>query len=434
MEMIFAVAVFVITVFLLFVERIDNTMIAMAGAVLLVAAGILSWDEAIAAIDFETITLLLGLMFTVAVVQNSGIFDWLNTKIATVSKGNPVSILVLLVLITAIASTFLNNVTVVILMIPLAILLAKNLGMDSKLLVIALAMFSNIGGTLTLIGDPPNTIIGVQAELTFMEFVNNLWIPVFAISAIAIVYMLVVYRNSFKSISKNLTQSFISTMAVKRVANEFEQKGIKTYVAAASIIVLMATIIAFIFQPFLGVSVGIIGLVSGIVLALLTINHVPFRSVMHEVEWDSLLFFIALFIQVGALEKVGFLQVITDQIVQFADNYALLLLMIIWIIGLASTVINNIPFVALMIPVIFELQNQMTGQPDLDLLWWALALGACLGGNGTIIGSSAGYIGVELAKKYGVNISSLEFAKVGMPITIISLSISSVYVLARLYI
>lgn len=433
MEMIFAVVVFVGCVILLFIDRIDNTMAALTGAVLLILGGVISWEEAIHSIDFETLALLLGLMFTVSITQHSGLFSWLNSKIATISGGDPLKIFLLLIGLTAFASTFLNNVTVVILMIPIAIALAKNLGMDSKLLVIALAIFSNIGGTLTLIGDPPNTLIGVQAGLSFMDFVTNLWIPVIAMSVLSVGYMLYVYRDSFKSISGNLSQLFVSILAVRRVVYQFENKGVKPYVVIASVAVLLATMVAFVIQPWIGISVGVIGMASGIILAVLTMKQVPFRTVMHDVEWDSLLFFTGLFIQVGALEKVGFLEIITEHIAVFSDNYALLLMMIVWVIGLASTVINNIPFVALMIPVIFELQAKMAGQPDLDLMWWALALGACLGGNGTIIGSSAGYIAVELAKKNGVNVSFTDFAKIGMPITIITLIISSLYILGRLY-
>ena len=433
MEMAFAVGVFVLCVFLLFIERIDNTMIALAGAVLLIVTGILTWEEAIHAIDFETLALLLGLMFTVAIAEKSGIFSWLNTKIATLSGGSPIAVFLLFTGVTAITSTFLNNVTVVILIIPLAIALAKNLNMNAKLLVVAIATFSNIGGTLTLIGDPPNTLIGVRAGLSFISFIQNLWIPVLIMSVFSMGYMMLIYRHSFQSIKGNLTQLFMGTLAVRRIALAFKQKGMQPYVVVVSLIVLIATMIGFVVQPFIGVSVGVVGLSSGIVLALLTIGRVPFKAAMQEVEWDSLLFFVGLFVQVGALEKVGFLSVITEQIARFSDNYALMLLMIVWVIGLASTVINNIPFVALMIPVIFELQEKMTGQPDLDLMWWALALGACLGGNGTIIGSSAGYIAVELAKKHGVNISFGEFAKMGMPITTITLTVSSLYLMGRLY-
>ncbi len=434
MEMMFTAGVFFACVVLLFIERFDNTMVVVAGATLLMASGILTWEEAIHAIDFEMIGLLLGLMITVGIIQHSGVFSWVNTKIATISRGDPLNIFLLLTAITLVIGTSLNNVTVVILMIPIAIALAKSLGMDSKLMVIALAMFTNIGGTLTLIGDPPNTLIGIQAGLTYMQFIQNLWIPVLLTVVFVGGYLLFIYKESFKSISNNLTQSFINTMAVRRVAQQFTEKGMNKYVVLVSMLIMTATIATFAFQTQLGISIGLIGLAAGALLSVLTYKQVSFQKVLHEVEWDSLLFFAALFIQVGALEKVGFLEIITNFISQFADNYVLLLMMIIWVIGLASTVINTIPFIALMIPVIYELQAQMAGQPDLDLLWWALALGACFGANGTIVGSSSSYIAVELAKKNGVNISTLEFAKIGMPVTIISLIASSIYILGRLYI
>lgn len=434
MEMIIAVAIFVLCIVLFFFEKIDNTLISLGGAFALIVLGIISWEEAIASIDYETLALLLGLMFTVAVAFHSGIFSWLNTKIATKSRGNPIAVFLLFTALTAIASTVLNNVTVVILVIPLAIALATNLNLNTKLLVITLAMFSNIGGTLTLIGDPPNTLIGVQAGLSFISFIQNLWLPIIVMSVAGLGYLYLVYKPSFKSISGDLSQLFISTMAVRRIAYKYKGKELVKYVVIATIGVLLLTIVAFVVQPQLGISVGVIGMFAGLFLAAITGPFIKFQKVLKEVEWDSLLFFTGLFIQVGALEKVGFLSLITDFISGFSDNYAVLLLLIIWVIGLASTVINNIPFVALMIPVIFELQAKMTGQPDLDLLWWALALGACLGGNGTIIGSSAGYLAVKLAEKSGVKISFAEFSKIGMPVTIISLMVASLYILGRVYI
>ncbi len=434
MEMIIAVGIFVLCIVLFFFEKIDNTLISLAGAFLLIVLGIISWEDAIHSIDYETLALLLGLMFTVAVAFHSGIFSWLNTKIATKSRGNPIAVFLLFTALTAIASTVLNNVTVVILIIPLAIALATNLNLNTKLLVVVIAMFSNIGGTLTLIGDPPNTLIGVQAGLSFMSFIENLWAPILVMSVAGLGYLYLVYKPSFKSISGDLSQLFISTIAVRRIAYKYKGKELVKYVVISTIAVLLLTIVAFVIQPKLGISVGVIGMFAGLFLAAITGPFIKFQKVLKEVEWDSLLFFTGLFIQVGALEKVGFLSLITDFISGFSDNYAVLLLLIIWVIGLASTVINNIPFVALMIPVIFELQAKMTGQPDLDLLWWALALGACLGGNGTIIGSSAGYLAVKLAEKNGVTISFAEFSKIGMPVTIITLAIASLFILGRVYI
>lgn len=426
-----AVGIFGLSLLLFVFERIDKTIVAATGAVLLMITGVLSWEQAIDAIDFETIALLLGLMLTVGFAQHSGIFSWLNTKIAEISGGSPLSVFVLFCLLTFLTSTILNNATVVLLVIPVAIALSNGLGLNTKLTVIGIAIMSNIGGTLTLIGDPPNTIIGVQAGLSFNQFILNLGIPVLVMTIFIFLYLIAMNWRDLKPIVRSLPKTFISQLIIQRITYLYQRKKLNKRLVFKVILVILATVVAFVIQPVLGVSVGVIGLASGLLLALLVMKKIPFMTVMKEVEWDSLVFFAALFIQVGALEQVGFLEMITEWISGFADNYALLLMVIVWGIGLASTIINNIPFVALMIPVIFDLQTQLAGEPHLDLLWWALALGACLGGNGTIIGSSSGIIALDLAKKNGVKISFWEFAKVGMPVTIISLAVSSVYLLVR---
>lgn len=429
-----AVSIFLVSLLFFIFDWVDKTIVAMLGAVLMIVLNILTWEEAILAIDFETITLLLGLMVTVAIAQHSGIFSWVNTKIAQKSRGNPLAVFLMFIAFTFFSSTVLNNATVVILIIPVAVALAQGLGLNTKLLVIMIAMFSNIGGTMTLIGDPPNTLIGVQVGLSFNDFIQNLAIPVIAMSVLIMMYMVLLYWKDLKPISKEFGKVFTSNLIIKRIGYQYSNKKIDKYVAVMSLLLIFLTVIAFVIQPALGISVGIIGLLSGLILSSLVFKKVHFLETLKEVEWDSLLFFSALFVQVGALEKVGFLSMITDFIASFSGNFVLLLLIIVWGIGLASAFINNIPFVALMIPVIYDLQAQLTGQPDLDLLWWALALGACLGGNATIIGSSSGLLAVDMAKKSGVKVSFMEFAKVGFPVTIISLAVSSLYLVAVYYI
>jgi Na+/H+ antiporter NhaD/arsenite permease-like protein len=398
-----AVGVFVASLFLFIFDWVDKTIIALAGAVILVVGGVLNWEEALHAIDFETLVLLIGLMITVAIAQHSGIFSWMNVKIAKISRGNPLAVFLLFSALTFLASTVLNNATVVLLVIPVAIALASGLGMNTKLLVITLAIFSNIGGTLTLIGDPPNTLIGVQVGLSFNDFIINLAAPIFVMTIFILAYLIFFNWKSLKPISRNFSKLFVSNLIIKRITYQFAAKKLDKYMA------------------------------SGIALALLVFKKINFVEITKEIEWDSILFFAGLFVQVGALEKVGFLSMIANFIAGFSGNFVLLLLIIVWGIGLASSIINNIPFVALMIPVIFDLQAKMAGQPHLDLLWWALALGACLGGNGTIIGSSSGILAIDMAKKHGVKISFAEFSKIGMPVTIISLIVSSIYLIVRAY-
>ncbi|EKD93805.1 MAG: citrate transporter family protein [uncultured bacterium] len=428
-----ALGIFCISLFLFLFEWIDKTIVALLGAIFLILFGVLDFEEVIEAIDFETIVLLMGLMMLVSIAQHSGLFSWLNVKIADKSGGNPLTIFLLFILLAFVTSTILDNVTVVLLIIPIALALSKGLGLNSKLFIISLALFSNIAGALTLIGDPPNVIIGIKVGLTFNQFIQNLWIPIFSMSVLIIAYILILYWKDLKPISNSLPRVLISNLIIERIKYQFSIKKLSSYLIIITILAIIATIIAFVLQPHLGIPIGVLGFSLGLILTLFVFRHIPFSAVLHEIHWDSLLFFMALFVQVGALEKVGFLEMITNIIVQFSDNYALLLLIVVWGIGLCSAVINNIPFVALMIPVIYDLQAQMSGQPHLDLLWWALALGACLGGNATIIGSSAGVIAVDIARKNGIKISFFDFMKVGVPVTLISLSVASVYLLARLY-
>ncbi len=426
-----ALVVFSVSLLLIIFDFADKTVVATLGALALIIFGVLNFEEAMLAIDFETIGLLLGLMILVAVAQHSGMFDWLNNKIAQTSKGSPLAIFILFSVLTFFASTVLNNAPVVLLIIPVALALSKGLGLNSKLIAIAIAIFSNIGGALTLIGDPPNTIIGIQAKLSFISFLENLWLPVLVMSILIIAYMTIINWKSLKPINKSLPKLLISDLIIKRIGYQFAGKGVDFYLTALSLLTIAASLVLFIAQPLLGINVGVIGLAVGFIIALLVYRKVHFLELAKEVEWDSLIFFAALFIQVAALEKVGFLSMITNAIAGYSDNYTILLMVIVWGIGLASMVINNIPFVALMIPVIFELQTKLTGTPHLDLLWWALALGACLGGNGTIIGSSSGILAVNLAKKAGVNISFKDFAVIGVPVTLISLAVSSLYLIWR---
>lgn len=428
-----AVSVFLVSIIFLIFDRIDKTIVASIGAILLIVGGVLNFEEALHFIDWETLILLIGLMITVVVAEHSGIFAWLSTKIAQQSKGSPLAIFILFTALTFFASTILNNATVVLLVVPIALALSKGLGLNSKLLVITIAIFSNIGGTLTLIGDPPNTLIGVRVGLSFNDFLANLAVPVFAMAGLIVGYLVAVNKKYFKPIKDKLFDLFVSNLIIERIDYKFAAKKLDYYFIGATCTVIFLTVVAFMFSQQIGVSVGVLGITSGILLGLLVGKRVDYVKVIKEIEWDSILFFAALFVQVGALQKVGFLDMIANYIAGFSGNFVVLMMIILWTMGLASSVINNIPFVALMIPVIMSLQEKMTGQAHLDLLWWALALGACLGGNFTVIGSSSGILAVDAAKKLGVKVSFLDFMKVGVPVSLISLIVSSVYLIVRFY-
>lgn len=437
---IIALSVFLWSLTLFFFDKIDKTLVALWSIVILIVTGVLTPIEAAKWIDVETLLLLFWLMLVVWVAAASNFFSYLNMKIAQISNWSPRRIFLLFILLITLASTILNNATLVLLIIPIAIAIARWLALDAKLLVILLAIFSNIWWTLTLIWDPPNTLIWVQAWLPFMDFIYNLSIPIFVMSIAIIAYVFIVYKKSLPSIKKDLTKTFISSLIIKRVVYKYIQNKMDVYVAMVAIFFVILTVALLIAVPFLEeISwikwwlIAFIWIAVWITASIMVAKKVTFHHVMKEVEWDSLLFFAWLFIQVKALEEVWFLAMITQAISSFSDNLPLLIVVIVWWIWLASTVINNIPFVAMMIPIIMDIQSKMVWVPHVDLLWWALALWACLWWNWTIIWSASWVIACDLAKKQWINIWFMEFAKVWMPITIISLAVSTVYLLGVYY-
>ncbi len=440
-EFAIAIMVFVGSLILFLFEKIDKTLVALWSVLILVLTWILTPIEAAKGIDLEIMLFFFWLMLVVGIATASGFFSYLNMFLAQKSWGDAKKIfLLLIIMITLVSTIFPNNATLVLLIIPIAIAIARWLSLDAKLLVILLAIFSNIWGTLTLIWDPPNTLIWVQAGLSFMSFIENLWIPITTMTIIILAYVLIVYKKSFPEVKDNLTKVFTSTMIIKRISYKYSENKMNKYVTWVTIFFILLTVVLLILQPKISEMTGIhhgmiafMWIAIWVTASILVGKQVSFHRIMKEVEWDSLLFLSALFIQVAALQKVWFLDMITEQILKFSDNLPLLLVVIVWWIGLASTLINTIPFVAMMIPIIMEVQQKMAGMEHVDLLWWALALWACLWGNGTIIASASGVIAVDLAKKQWINISFMDFFKVGMPITIISLFISSMYLLGVYY-
>jgi Na+/H+ antiporter NhaD/arsenite permease-like protein len=425
------IAVFILIVF----EVFDKAILATAGAILMLLFGLITFHEAIDAIEFETIILLMSMMLLVEVSRESGIFSWLTVKMAKISKGSPLLIFLLFALTTAFISAFLDNVTTIVLVVPVTVALVKGMGRDPKPYVIGEIIFSNIGGAMTLIGDPPNIIIGGATGLSFLEFIQNLWIPVLlSIVAVSLIFIPLHWRSHFKPIATDIKKLFLSHLLIKKISYRFLSTELSKAFMIKSLIVLGLTTIAFLLQQSFGVNVAVIALSGAIALLLLAHKEVEFEHSLQRVEWSTLLFFAGLFVMVGAIEKVGALDYFSSFIINASGGtYIMLLLLVLWISGLISIVVNNIPFVTIMIPVILNIQTQLGPGLDPNLLWWALALGACLGGNGTLIGASANVIGVDMARKEGVQISFLEFLKYGMPLTIVTMIISSVYLVGRVY-
>lgn len=427
------IAIFVAAFVLIVFEVFDKAVLAMIGAILMVAFGVFGFEEAIQSIEFETIVLLMSMMLLVEVSRESGIFSWMTVKLAQKSKGNPLLLFLFFCGVTALVSAFLDNVTTIVLMVPITIALVKGMGRDPKPYLIGEIIFSNIGGAMTLIGDPPNIIIGGATGLTFNEFIINLWMPILvSIIIIGAIFIATHWKNHLKPISNDLKKLFISHLLLKKITKNFLAGYRNKAFMTKAVVVLGITALAFLFQGTLNLSVAVIALAGATLLLLAAAEEADLHVSLRSVEWSTLLFFAGLFVMVGAVERVGALDILSGFIIDLSGgSYVVLLLAVLWISGVVSIFLNNIPFVTLMVPVIFNIQAGLMGDVNPDLLWWAMALGACLGGNGTLIGASANVIGVDMARKEGINISFIEFMKYGLPFTFISLIISSAYLILR---
>lgn len=419
-----SIAVFLLVYLIITFELVNKAVAALFGVMVLVILRVVDEHHAVGFIDFETILLLLGMMIIVGVLRRSGVFSLLTVKIAEMTKGNPLKILILFSVVTAVLSAFLDNVTTVLIIIPIVVELTVGLGLDPKLFVISQAIISNIGGTATLIGDPPNIIIGSRVGLTFNQFAVNLIIPVTISFFVGLLLIWTFHKKSFSAIDRNLAKLFSVELLLEKIRFEFIRTPLNHRLLKKAGFCLGLAITLFVTQTVTGLSPGIAAVFAA--MLLLTISRVNVEKVLEDVEWSTLLFFSGLFILVGALEEQGVIEwIATNVFLSLGDNPYLMVLTVLWVSGIASGFLDNIPFTITMVPVV---QMMLVESPiPHNILWWALALGACFGGNLTMVGASANIVAVGSAKQAGVNISFLEFMKSSALITIVTLSISSVY-------
>ncbi len=419
-----SIVVFILVYLLITFELVNKAVAALLGVVFLVVLNVVEEHHAATLIDFETILLLLGMMIIVGVLRRSGVFSLLTVRIAEMTRGNPVKILLLFSAVTAVLSAFLDNVTTVLIIIPIVVELAVGLGLDPKLFVISQAIISNIGGTATLIGDPPNIIIGSRVGLTFNQFLLNLIIPVAVSFVVALFLLLLMNRKSFQPIDHSLAKLFSVELLLEKIRFEFFHTPVDRTLLKKAGWCLGLAVSLFVTQTLTGISPGVAAVLAA--MLLLVIAKVNVEEVLEEVEWSTLLFFAGLFILVGVLEEEGVIEWIAHNIfLSLGDNPYLMVLTVLWVSGIASGFLDNIPFTITMVPVV---QMMLAESPiPHDILWWALALGACFGGNLTIVGASANIVSVGSAKQAGVQISFLEFMKTSVLITVVTLCIASVY-------
>jgi len=380
---------------------------------------IISFSKAVSAIDFNVIFLLMGMMIIVGIMKETGVFQWMAYKSYSLAKGNVWILAVILMWITAIASAFLDNVTTILLIAPVTIEIALVLGLSPIVLLIPEILASNIGGTATLIGDPPNIMIGSYAHLTFNDFVINLT-PVIIVSMFSLMIITKIFYG--KDYEKAKVENAPALLA--RLRQEYKITDMK--LLKYSLFILFFTIGLFILHGKLHMEPAIAAMIGASIL--LFISKVNIVKMIDEIEWLVLVFFMMIFIVVAGVEETGFIQMVAEGIKNISSgNLTLAILLVLWVSAIMSTIISNIPSTAAMLPVVAYLTAEIC--PESNCLWWALALGACLGGNGTLIASSANIVAVGLSEKSGHPISFLEFAKKGAPITLVTIIICSIYLL-----
>ena len=419
-----AIIVFLAAYTLIISEKIHRTVAALAGAALLILFQVIGQETAFHHIDFNTIGLLIGMMIMVSIVSQTGLFNYLSIWAAKKVNADPVKILVSLGVLTALCSALLDNVTTVLLMTPVIFSITAQLKVNPIPYLITEILASNIGGTATLIGDPPNIMIGSAVrELTFVVFVNNLTFISLFILVITLGLLVIIYSKSLKTTDELKAK-------IMKLDEKNQLKDI--LLLKKSLFVLSMTIGAFCFHQTLHLESATVALSGAVLLLLMTYakSEHELERIFHKIEWLTIFFFVGLFVLVSGLVETGIISVLAKDLMNItAGNSVATAMVILWLSAIASAFVDNIPFVATMIPLIKEMGT--IGVTNLEPLWWSLALGACLGGNGTLIGASANVIVIGLAAQEGYSISFIKYLKVAFPLMLLSILISSVYIYVR---
>ena len=409
-------------------EKIPKVTIALLGGAITVVLGLVSQSKIVDGnvnplyfvnfVDFNVIFLLVSMMIIVSITTRSGVFSWLANELLKLTKGHPISVLVVLGLFTAVVSAFLDNVTTVILIMPITFSIAKKLDINPIPFLLTEIVASNIGGTSTLIGDPPNIIIGSAAGFTFMDFIKELTGIVAVILVCVIAMLAICFRKSLKADPEKMNE-------ITKIDNTHTITDKKLMIR--SLIVLSFVILGFVLHDMIHIETCIVAMLGASILLLF---EKP-TEILRDVEWNTIFFFIGLFIIIGGLEASGGIKLMAEWVLNVTKgSESATAMIILWASGIISGVIDNIPYTATMAPMIAEIQKVM-GQSYAYPLWWCLSLGACLGGNMTIIGAAANVIVSENAAKEGHPISFMGFLKYGIPIVFISLAISTAYIYIR---
>ncbi len=416
---IISIVIFLLVMAAIVSEKVHRAAASLAGAVILLATHVLTVDSAIEHVDVNTVGVLVGMMLFVAVVKNSGLFEYIAIKSAKLTHGKPWAIMAVFAIITAVLSAFLDNVTTVLLVGPMTLAITSILNVNPIPFMLTQILASNMGGTATLIGDPPNIMIGSEAGLGFADFILNTAPVVVIIMAVSLLCFYLMFGRKLK----------VSDDAMQAVMELDENRAIKDKsLLIKSVVMIGLVVIGFMFHSSLGMESCTIALLAAVIMMI--VGKQDAEDVIMGVEWSTILFFIGLFVVVGGMEETGVIdQLATLLIGMTGGNMVLTMLIILWVSAIVSSFLDNIPFVATLIPMILAIQAE-SGM-DVTPLWWALSLGACLGGNGTLIGASANVVLSGISNKNGYPITFMSYLKVGFPMMILSVAISMVYLLLR---
>ena len=411
------IIIFAAALALIATERVHRTKTALIGAALIVVTGTLEQQEAVESIDWNTIGLLAGMMLIVRVTEPTGVYNYIAIRAGQLSGGRPLAVVVAMTGITAVLSAFLDNLTTILLVVPITLLLADALDIPPLPLILMEIIASNIGGTATLIGDPPNILIAGATGLSFNAFLVNL-APIAFLTLAAVMGALYLFYRPQLKITPEARANLMSLDAKRSIEDAAELRR--------TMPVLGLTVLAFFVHKPLHLEVATIALTGAAVMLFLT--HQDVEKALSGIEWSTLFFFLGLFVLVGSLEHHGVMREVADGVADVTGgDRSAELLGVTWVAALGSAVVDNIPFTATMIPVVEQLEG---GTGD-DAYWWALALGACFGGNATIVAAAANVAAAGLAERAGRPISFMAFLKVGLPATLLSMVMATGYVAIR---
>ncbi|MGX6607050.1 SLC13 family permease [Micromonosporaceae bacterium Da 78-11] len=422
-----AVAVFVVAYVLIATEKINRVAVALGGAAIMLALGATNAEHAFfseeSGIDWNVIFLLLGMMLIVGVLKRTGLFEYVAIWAAKKARGRPFPIMVILIVVTGVVSAALDNVTTVLLVAPVTLLVCDRLGVPPIPFLIAEVLASNIGGAGTLVGDPPNIIIASRSGLSFNDFISVLGPFVLLVLVVLVLLCRIMFRKAFRFDAERVAR----VMALK------ERDAIRDRrLVVLSLIVLGAVLVAFSLHTVLGLEPSVVALLGG--LLLLALSRLDATDVAKDVEWPTLIFFAGLFVMVGGLVTTGVIDTLARTATEaVADKLWPATLLLLWASAGLSAIVDNIPYVATMSPIVAELVEASGGNDKAEVLWWALALGADLGGNATAVGASANVVVLGIAERAGHRISFWGFTKYGLIVTVISVALAVPYLWLRFF-